>query len=146
MLKVLLADIMCEHPIKVKEDVSVGAVAHLLLRYRINGILVVRKSNENQLVGIFTTTDLLRFIDNTFFKGVHKIEELKKISKMPVGDVASKNVISLQKNTKVAKAITIMHKKNVHTIPVYDEDKLVGVIGRHDIVNVAFNGDTPQKG
>ena len=49
---------MCEHPIQVKENVSVGKVSHLLLRYRINGILIVEKNNENRLIGIFTTTDL----------------------------------------------------------------------------------------
>ena len=42
MLDVKIEDIMCEQPIKVKENISVGNVAHLLLRYRINGILVVK--------------------------------------------------------------------------------------------------------
>lgn len=36
---------MGEHPIKVVEDMRVGMVAHLLLRYRINGILVVKKED-----------------------------------------------------------------------------------------------------
>jgi len=32
-----------------------------------------------------------------------------------------------------------MHKKNVHTIPVFDKDRLVGVVGRHDILNITFH-------
>ncbi|MFA5088704.1 MAG: CBS domain-containing protein [Candidatus Omnitrophota bacterium] len=38
----------------------------------------------------------------------------------------------------MAKVIAIMHKENVHTIPVYDKTKLVGVIGRHDVLNAAL--------
>ena len=139
MLKLSLADIMCEHPVTVKEDVRVGDVAHLLFRYRINGILVVGKANKSKLIGIFTTTDLFRLIDEAFSKGVHRENALKEISKQPIGDLASKCVVSLQKDTKVIKAIAIMHKKNVHTIPVFDKDKLVGVVGRHDILNVTFH-------
>lgn len=139
MLKLNLSDIMCEHPITVKESVSVGEVAHLLFRYRINGILVVEKDDKNKLIGIFTTTDLLRLIDEALAKGIHREEALKNISKKLVGDLASKCIVALQKDTKVSKAVATMHKKNVHTIPVFDKDKLVGVVGRHDILNITFH-------
>ncbi|MCK4912629.1 MAG: CBS domain-containing protein [Candidatus Omnitrophica bacterium] len=139
MLKLNLSDIMCEHPITVKETVSVGEVAHLLFRYRINGILVVEKDDKSKLIGIFTTTDLLRLIDEALAKGIHREEALKNISKKLVGDLASKCVVALQKDTKVSKAVATMHKKNVHTIPVFDKDKLVGVVGRHDILNITFH-------
>jgi len=130
---------MCEHPIKVKEDANVSDVTHLLFRYRINGILVVNKKDENKLVGIFTTTDLLKLIDEALSKGAHRENALKEISKKSVGDLASKRIVLLQKDTKITKVIAIMHKKNVHTIPVFDKDKLVGVVGRHDILNITFH-------
>lgn len=139
MLKLSLEDIMCEHPITVKEDVGVGNVAHLLFRYRANGILVVSKEDPGKLIGVFTTTDLLRLIDKALSKGVHREVALKDIAGRPVGELASKKVVSLQKDVKVIKAIATMHKKNVHTIPVFDGDKLIGVIGSHDLLNVTFH-------
>jgi len=139
MLKIALKDIMCDHPIKVKESVSVGNVAHLLFRYQINGILVVSDKNENKLVGIFTTTDLLRLMAEAVSKGIHRIDELQKASQRPVGKLASRKVFTLQQDDKVVKAIAIMHRKNVHTIPVYNGDKLVGVLGRHDVINIALS-------
>ena len=138
MLKVTLEEIMSDHPVKVKETVSVGNVAHLLLRYRINGIIVVKEDDENCLAGIFTTSDLLRLLDQVIAEGGHRIEELHKVAELPVGQFASKNIISLEKDTPLAKVIAIMHKENVHTIPVYDKTKLVGVIGRHDVLNAAL--------
>ena len=113
-------------------------LAHLLLRYRINGILVVKENDENELVGILTTTDLLRLIDTALSKKKNRINQLKKIAILPAGQIASKNVLSLQKDDKVIKAVAMMHRKNIHTIPIYDRDKLVGVVGKHDILNMAL--------
>ncbi len=139
MLKMSLEDIMCEHPITVKEDVTVGNVTHLLFRYRIHGILVVENDDKHKLIGIFTTTDLLRLIDEALSKGGHREDALKEIAKQSVGDLASKCIVSFQKDTKITKAIAIMHKKNVHTIPVFDNEKLVGVVGSHDILNITLH-------
>ncbi|MDD5070199.1 MAG: CBS domain-containing protein [Candidatus Omnitrophica bacterium] len=139
MLKITLEDIMCNHPITVKDDVKVGGVAHLLLRYRINGILVIDRNDENLLKGVFTTTDLLRLIDEAVSGDRQRIQELRRVSELAVGEVASKSIISLQKDTTVVKAIATMQKKGIHTIPVYDGNILVGVVGRHDILNIAFN-------
>jgi CBS domain-containing protein len=108
------------------------------LRYRINGILVVSAKDEKKLVGIFTTTDSLRLMDDVFSKGRNKLEELSRIGSKPVGSVARKKIVKLTKDMKITKAIAIMHRKNVHTLPVYDGDKLVGIIGRHDLINIGF--------
>lgn len=130
---------MFEHPIRVKESVSVGKVSHLLLRYRISGILVVKSKDDNKLVGIFTIADILRLINDELSKGGHRIKHLKEISKLPVGKVANKKIVVLKTKDKVVKAIALMHKKDVQTIPVYEGKKLVGVVGRHDILNIALN-------
>jgi CBS domain-containing protein len=141
MLNIVCEDIMCANPITVKDNISVGDVTHLLLRYRINGILVVKKDNPKQLVGIYTTTDSLKLIDQALESGSRKMEELKKISQIPVGEVATCQVKKIQKDDKVTKAIALMHRENIHTIPVYDKEELVGVLGRHDLLNVALSSD-----
>ena len=53
--------------------------------------------------------------------------------------MANKRVVCLKKDDKVTKAIAMMHKKNVYTIPVYDGNNLIGIVGRHDLLNVALN-------
>ncbi len=138
MLNIAVEEIMSELLVRVKEDLSVGKAAHMLLRHRINGILVVDKENEDKVVGIFTTGDLLRLADVILAEGSGRITALDKLSAMPVGKVASRDIISLQKGAKVTKALAIMNNKNAHTIPIYDGDNLIGVIGRHDILNAAF--------
>lgn len=138
MLNLIVSDFMNDHPIKVKPDVSIRNVAHLLLRYRINGILVVSADNETQLIGVFTTADLLSLMGSVFSQGVHKMQALNEIADKPVGGFLSKEFVTLEQNDTAAKAIAVMYKKSAMTIPVYDEGKLVGVIGRHDVINIAF--------
>jgi CBS domain-containing protein len=138
MLNIPVSDIMNDHPIKVKADVSIRNVAHLLLRYRINGILVVEPDNMDLLKGVFTTADFLNLMDMAISSGAHKMQALGAISDRPVRDFLNPHFLRLQQTDTTAKAIGFMHKHNVMTIPVYDGDKLIGVVGRHDVINIAF--------
>lgn len=138
MRKITVEDIMCDHPIVIQESVDVGSATHLLLRYRINGLLVVRKDTKDDLIGIFTSTDALKILNDIYSQKERDINTFIKAARQPVGEIASKNIISVQKSEDIDKAISIMVTKNVHTIPVFDKDKLVGVLGRHDIINIAF--------
>ena len=138
MLDLTIDTIMCDHPIKVRDNVLVGSVAHLLLRHQINGILVVKHNDETKLIGVLTTTDLLRLINSALGRRTQRLKALQKIGLLKAGDIASKKVVSLQKTDNIMKAIVLMHRKNIHTIPIYDKKKLVGIIGKHDILNIAF--------
>ncbi|MDP2654644.1 MAG: CBS domain-containing protein [Candidatus Omnitrophota bacterium] len=138
ILNTPVENIMTDHPIKIKENVRVGMVAHLLLRYRINGVLVVGKNNQNRLVGIFTTTDMLGLLDEAFSRKGNLAENLKKVSDTSVGKVASRSVISVKATDKILKVLTVMHEKKVHTLPVFDRKELVGVISKHDLLDIVL--------
>ncbi|MBF0330913.1 MAG: CBS domain-containing protein [Candidatus Omnitrophica bacterium] len=137
MLNLPVSDIMNDHPIKVKGDVSIRNLAHLLLRYRINGILVVAPDDEKNVLGVFTTHDFLNLMDLSM-AGSHRALALNKVADQPVKEFVNPQFIRLQQTDTTAKAIAVMHKHNALTIPVYDGDNLVGVVGRHDVINIAF--------
>ena len=138
MLNLPISDIMNDHPIKVKASVSIRDVAHLLLRYRINGILVVDPDNADALIGVFTTTDFLNLMDMAIVGGAQKMQALNTLADRPVSEFVNRQFLRLQQADNTAKAIGLMHKHNILTIPVFDGEKLVGVIGRHDVINIAF--------
>ncbi|MBF0485635.1 MAG: CBS domain-containing protein [Candidatus Omnitrophica bacterium] len=138
MLNLPVSDIMNDHPIKVKSDVSIRNVAHLLLRYRINGILVVHADAPETLLGVFSMNDLLELMADALSKGARKMQALNGLSDKPIIEFLKKEYVRLDKNDNAAKAVALMHKKKALTIPVYDGEILVGVIGRHDIINIAF--------
>ncbi len=138
MLKASLKNIMSEVVVTIPENATLAQAAHILLRDRINGILVVKKDNRKKVVGVLTTTDLLKLLDGSFSRRGVKIKTLNQISRLPVSAVSSRRVLRIPKSMKIRDVINIMHTKNKHTLPVYDGKKLVGVIGRHDILNAAF--------
>jgi predicted transcriptional regulator len=138
MLKLPVKDIMNDHPIKVKADVSIRNVAHLLLRYRINGILVVDPQDPTTLLGVFTTADLVDLMNMALSSGAKKMKALGVVADQPVGTFVNRQFLKMQHTDSTAKAIGLMHNNDVLTIPVYDGDKLVGIIGRHDVINIAF--------
>lgn len=139
MLKVTLEDIMTEHIVTINEETTVGQAAHLLLRFRINGVLVVKKKDRNKVLGIVTTTDLVKFLDKAFVEKKGKVSDLARMAQEPALKIASREVFSVQKDTKVSTLIRLMLAKRVYTVPVYEDEVLIGVIGRHDILNVAFS-------
>lgn len=138
MLNLPVSDIMNDHPIKVKADTSVKNVAHLLLRIRINGILVMDVNDPEKLIGVFTTRDLLHLMGDSLASRRQKMQALSDIGNQPVGNFIKEKLVTLQVSDNAVKAVGLMHKKNAVTIPVYDGAKLVGVIGRHDVINIAF--------
>jgi len=141
MLRATIEDIMTEHIVKIKADATINQAAHILLRFRINGLLVVDENDEDKVVGVISTTDLLRLLDMALSRKIHRKEGLDKMSKMPVMKIARTRVLRIQKKTKIEKLVALMDRKKMYTVPVYDGDKLVGVIGRHDILNAAFYAD-----
>lgn len=139
MLNLPISDIMNEHPIKVKSDVSVRNVAHLMLRYRINGILVVDAHDPDWLLGVFTTRELLNILGEALSQGSRKMQALHDVGERLVADfIGQEEMVILQVTDNAVKAVALMHKKNAVTMPVFDGKKLVGVVGRHDIINIAF--------
>jgi len=137
VLKAKVGDLMSENIVKIKESATIKDAAHILLRFQINGLVVTSEDGQSS-IGVITTTDLLRLLDRALSRSVQKMAALDQISKLRIGAVASKRVIKIQKSAKIERVVNLMRKKNVHTIPVYDGRKLVGVIGKHDVINAAF--------
>ncbi len=139
-------DIMTKDVITANEDMPVGELAALLWKKNISGMPVV--DADGQLIGVVTENDL---IDQT--KKVHiptmisildsvimlesskKLEEqIGKITGKTVGAICSKKVISVDENTRLDEIATIMSEKGIHTLPVLRDNKLVGVVGKNDII------------
>lgn len=58
----LIEEIMMEEPIVVNSEDNLSKVLEKMLKYRINSVIV--SASDNQPWGIFTTTDLIKYIIN----------------------------------------------------------------------------------
>ena len=138
-------DIMTEIVDVINQKMLIGQVAHLMLRNRVSGYPVV--NDRRRVVGIITLTDLLTLLDRIVDENKNKTRKKtiaglhKKITEykdLPVAQFMSKNVINLSPKTPLDEIISAVANWNIHTFPVMEGRKLVGIIGRHDIINATF--------
>jgi len=61
-------------------------------------------------------------------------EEIRKVTATKVGDIMEKDIVVLSPEMSVEDVATIMIEKSSYYCPVVEEDKLIGVITKKDIV------------
>ncbi len=134
-------DIMTKDLVTISPDASLHDAGLLIKEKRINGVPIV--DEEKNLLGIITLTDLLNIIDVLSKKmDMNKedhINHLKNLFKeKKVKEFMVKKVESLREDSSLTDIMNLMFNKKVHTIPIVNDKKLVGVLGKHDLGQVFF--------
>ncbi|MEN8200530.1 MAG: CBS domain-containing protein [Thermodesulfobacteriota bacterium] len=139
-------DIMTRDVITVHCQTPVGELAKTLTSYNISGVPVV--DDAGKVLAVATESDLIdqskklhiptviNILDAFFYlESPDKMEdEMKKIAGTKVGDICSATPITVSPDTLLDEVATIMAEENIHTLPVLKDGKLVGVIGKKDII------------
>lgn len=145
-------ELMSTSVITVTGETSVRELAKILSDNNIGGAPVV--DDQGEVVGVVTESDLIdqnkkvhiptvvAILDSfIFLESPEKMEkELKKMAGSKVEDIFAHEVITVQQDTPLDEVATLMAEKKVHTLPVLDEKKLVGVIGKSDIIRTIAQG------
>jgi len=128
-------DIMSKFAITASDDIALSEVAHLMMRFKISGVPVV--SNEGEIIGIITATDLFRVMG----EAVNNSSQAQGFSEVRVliRDVMSRNVFTVTREMTLFEIIGIMNEKNIHTLPVVENKEIVGIIGRRDVINAFYD-------
>jgi CBS domain-containing protein len=140
------ADIMSKQVISATPDTTVRELAEMLAIHRISGVPVLDRSGA--LVGVVSQSDLVAqnkaphvprvvtlFDWVIYLESMNRLEdELQKISADRVGDIMTREVVTVGPEAALEEVATIMTEKHVHTLPVLEGGRLVGVIGKLDVV------------
>ena len=154
MLKV--KDIMTTELITVSPETEVLQAAKYLLENRINGIPVVDETEK--LVGILCQSDLIAqqkrlpipsfftFMDGLFSTSSAKqIEkQIQKIAAITVAQAMTSDPVFVEPDMGIEVVAGLMVDNGFHTIPVLHEGRLVGIVGKEDILRTLIQ-DHPQK-
>ena len=123
-------DIMTHYVVTTTEDTHLADVAELMIKARISGLPVMGR--KGKIMGMITATDLFIMMD--MIKSGDVTENgLLSASNPTVKYAMSTEINKLKKSTTLDEIMAIMKYKNVHTLPVCEGPKLVGVIGRRDV-------------
>jgi len=139
-------DIMTTEVISIGPEASVTQVAALLDTHRISGLPVVDR--EGRLLGVITQSDLVQqardlelppaisLMDLRIFLETpsHFQRRLEKMLGGTVRQVMTAKPITISPETPVSEVAALMARKKVHTLPVMKGEKLVGIIGKIDLI------------
>ena len=139
-------DIMTADPVTVTKDVAVTEAAKIMVERRVGALPVV---DGDELVGIVTEGDLimqdvklefptyLQLLDGLIMypPATARFEsELKKAVAASVGEVMSRDPITVQVSTPVEDVATLFVDRDVSRLPVLDGTTLVGIVSKSDVV------------
>lgn len=146
MREITAQEIMTREVQTVTPDTPVKQFALFLLEHKISGAPVLDGSGK--VVGMATESDLI-FRDAavhlptvvTIFDSIIYLEdprkfqhELHKIIGGKVEDIMSRDVVAIQPGTLLTEMATLMQEKRRHLLPVLDQGRLVGIVGKADLV------------
>lgn len=124
-----IGEIMNQDVFVIQENEQLGYARNLMLSHGISRLVVV---DENQKpVGMVTEKDLTHQL-----KGSGPKWKSRPIDKISIKRVMSKNPITARPNDEIHTVIELLIKNNIGSIPVVDEEGLVGIITKTDLMKV----------
>jgi CBS domain-containing protein len=144
-------DIMTKAVISVTPETTVKDLAKILTDNNISGAPVV--DDHGIVTAVVTESDLIdqskrlhiptviTILDSfVYLENPDKMEEeVKKMVGTTVANICSDSLKTVTPEISLEEVATIMAEKNMHTLPVLDGDKLVGVIGKKDIIKTLLD-------
>ncbi|MEH2408284.1 CBS domain-containing protein [Nostoc sp.] len=142
-----VTDVMSRDPIVVRAETPLKEAIQILAERHISGLPVV--DDVGKLVGIISETDLMwqetgvtppayiMFLDSVIYlkNPATYDRDLHKALGQTVGEVMSKNPITISTDKTLREAATIMHDRSVHRLPVLDSTgQVIGILTRGDII------------
>ncbi len=145
-------DIMTKAPFTLRPTDDIASAARVMVEMRINGLPVVDEAGD--LVGIITQSDLVAQQKTlslpsvfTLFDGfvplasLDKLEaEFRKITAMTVAEAMTKDPATIAPDTPLEQIAALMVDRQYHTLPVVDGGRLVGVVGKEDVIRTLIPG------
>jgi CBS-domain-containing membrane protein len=144
MLKV--KDVMTSKVITVRRETTVRELAVLFSEHRISSAPVI--DDAGNLIGIVSESDLVEQDKSLHIPTVVSIfdwviylesgkrfeKELQKMTGQTVADLYSEQVFSVGPEAPVSEVADIMSSERVHAVPVVEGRRIVGVVGRIDLI------------
>ncbi len=114
---------------------------------RIKGILcqsdLVVQQKKLPLPGIFTILDAYITLPTTR----HIEKQISKITALKVSEAMTPDPVTISPDTDIESIAALMVDKKFHTLPVVEEEKVVGIVGKRDVLRTLFKktGDPEDR-
>ena len=136
MIKV--SDWMSKEVLSVEAFDSIGTARRVMAKHRINQLPVL---DGDKLIGIVTDRDIRDAYPTSMM--IHRVKEIDRFAdSYTVEAVMTFNVITVQPETPLAHAVTLLRRHRIGSLPVVRKGQLVGIITRSDILDFVSSGQS----
>ncbi len=139
-----VSDIMTKDVVTVNENHTITHVINVMEENSIDGVVVMF---DSEIAGIITPANIsfaqvddpetgvniekIYFIRQSFEGGdKRKVKELM----LTAGDIMAEEFVTINSNTDAIEAAKLMYDREISHIPVVEDDNLVGIITKTDII------------
>jgi CBS domain-containing protein len=113
-------DAMTESPRSIGASASVVEAARLMREEHIGSLPI---TEDEQLIGMLTDRDIATRV----------VAEAADPKTMSVGDVYSRDLVSVEPDNDLEQALQLMARHQVRRLPVVENGRLVGIVAQADI-------------
>lgn len=145
-------DIMTTECITLTPETDIATAAKTLIEKKINGAPVI---DNDEVVGVLCQADLVAqqkkitlpsfftLLDGVFPLSSHEEleKEMTKISALTVAEAMTPAPIFVNPETSIEDIATMMANEKLYTLPVIEDGKLVGVVGKEDVLKTLLVGE-----
>lgn len=132
--KSTISEIMTRNIIFAGLDNSLEQILHFFSLYKVQHLPVAA---EGKLLGILSVNDVLDYISSEMLKQRQFGFEVLNM-KFNMEEVMTKKPVTISPKNTIADAVKILSTAGYQSLPVVENDKLVGIITNKDLVRV-FN-------
>lgn len=122
-----VSDIMVKKPFVAKGKYNLFDVSRMMIRGGFRRLPVI---DDNIIIGVITPFDIIKYLHFT-----SKLDKLH-LEKTHVKDVMNKNVVTIAPDEDVYKAVELMKKNRIGCVFVAEENNLMGIVTKRDILEV----------
>lgn len=122
-----IKNLMSEDLITIDKDQNLSDALKLLRKHNVSRLPV---TNNKELVGIISERDIANKL------GSSKYESMPA-SRLHISSVMVKDVFTVPETMQLDEVAKLMLEKGIGSVPVMDDDKMVGIVSKADFVTLA---------
>jgi len=136
-----VVDWMSDGVLAVETSDSIAIARQVMAKHRVNQLPVL---DRDSLVGIVTDRDIRDAYPTSMM--INRTEAIDQFAeKIAVEEVMTHNIFVVQPETTLDKAVGLLRKHRIGSLPVVKNRQLVGIITRSDILDFVLSGDGRRK-
>ena len=138
-----IREIMTTKLVTVSPDRPAKAIQDIFREKDFHHIPVIDKGE--QLVGIISKEDVFKVAHVLSLQTTGKAYSEKEYTRLTAADIMTRYPITLDPDDTIGLAADIFLANKFHALPIVEDNRLVGLVTTHDLLNFSFNSVEVEK-